>query len=292
MLDGAMLMWWILTVPAVIFVAVDMFRITPEATVMKWAFVILTVFTGPLGAFFYVLGCREPLAGSHEEYTRVRWRQALGSTMHCAAGDGLGIIAGAAIGAVLALSFWPGFALEYSLGFGFGWVFFQAFAMRAMAGGNYLKSLKMTFLPEFVSMNLLMSGMILTDMFAMSKISGADDPANAQFWFVMSMALIVGFACAYPMNWWLVANDMKHGMLTVAAAPGDARVAAMAAMPGMTKMPGTAPQGHGGDVGHGDDVMQDEAMQTQPSVGLRVAMVAVSLVVLAAALLVVNLFLR
>ena len=66
----------------------------------------------------------------------------------------------------------------------------------------------------------------------------------------------------------------------------------MAAMPGMTEMPGTAPQAHGGDVGHGDDVMQDEAMQTQPSVGLRVAMVAVSLVVLAAALLVVNLFLR
>lgn len=31
---------------------------------MKWAFVILT-FTGPVGAFFYVLGCREPLAGTH-----------------------------------------------------------------------------------------------------------------------------------------------------------------------------------------------------------------------------------
>jgi hypothetical protein len=286
MLTGAMVMWWILTVPSVIFVAVDMFRITPEATVMKWAFVILTVFTGPLGAFFYVLGCREPLSGSHEEYTSVRWRQALGSTMHCAAGDGLGIIAGAAIGAVLALSFWPGFALEYSLGFGFGWVFFQAFAMRAMAGGNYLKSLKMTFLPEFVSMNLLMSGMVLTDMFAMSRIAGADDPANAQFWFVMSMALIVGFACAYPMNWWLVANHMKHGMLTVAPAHADEREAAMAGMPGM------APQAHGEHASHGGEAMQEDAMQDQPTVGLRVAMVTVSLIALTAALLVVNLFLR
>jgi len=43
----------------------------------------------------------------------------------------------------------------------------------------------------------------------------ADDPGNARFWFVMSMALLVGFIIAYPMNWWLVANHLKHGMMTV-----------------------------------------------------------------------------
>ena len=53
---------------------------------LKWAFIILTLFTGPIGAFFYVLGCREPLAGTHEQYVATRWRQVLGSTMHCAAG--------------------------------------------------------------------------------------------------------------------------------------------------------------------------------------------------------------
>ena len=30
------------------------------------------------------------------------------------------------------------------------------------------------------------------------------------FWFVM-----VGFVIAYPINWWLVANHLKHGMMTV-----------------------------------------------------------------------------
>jgi hypothetical protein len=29
------------------------------------------------------------------------------------------------------------------------------------------------------------------------------------------MALLAGFVVAYPMNWWLVANGLKHGMLTV-----------------------------------------------------------------------------
>jgi hypothetical protein len=42
---------------------IDIWRTTPESQVLKWAFVILTAFTGPVGAFFYVLGCREPLRG-------------------------------------------------------------------------------------------------------------------------------------------------------------------------------------------------------------------------------------
>jgi hypothetical protein len=31
----------------------------------------------------------------------------------------------------------------------------------------------------------------------------------------MSMAPMTGFITAYPMNWWLVARRLKHGMLTV-----------------------------------------------------------------------------
>jgi hypothetical protein len=223
-----MLLWWILTAPSFLFVAVDVWR-TPAATVLKWAFVILTVFTGPIGAFFYVLGCREPLNGTHEEYVSVRWRQVLGSTMHCAAGDGIGIIVGAAIGGGLALAFWPDFLLEYVLGFGFGWAYFQAFAMRDMAGGSYAKSLRLTFLPELLSMNLLMTGMQLTSRFSMREIAGGDDPARPEFWFIMSMALVVGFACAYPINWWLVAHHMKHGMLTVREEPVPAPNASVTA---------------------------------------------------------------
>jgi len=82
--------------------------------------------------------------------------------MHCAAGDGIGIIVGAALAARWSLPSWTDFSLEYVLGFGFGWAVFQAFAMREMAGGNYLRSLRQTFMPEFLSMNLLMTGMVVT----------------------------------------------------------------------------------------------------------------------------------
>ncbi len=112
-------------------------------------------------------------------------------------------------------SAWTDLGFEYALGFGFGWAFSQAFAMRDMAGGSYLRSLKLTFLPEFLSMNLLMAGMVAAAKLLMRSFTESDDPTRPEFWFVMSMALIVGFVLAYPMNWWLVANGLKHGMFTV-----------------------------------------------------------------------------
>src|ERR1700735_5136650 len=114
MLDGVMLTWWVLTIPSFLFVVIDIWRTTPESVVLKWAFVILTAFTGPLGAFFYVLGCREPLRGSHEQYVAARWRQVLGSTMHCVAGDGVGILAGAVVASYLAFSHPADIAIEYA----------------------------------------------------------------------------------------------------------------------------------------------------------------------------------
>ncbi len=214
MAEGIMLTWFVLTGMSLAFVAIDIPK-TPEATVLKWAFVILTAFTGVFGAFFYVLGCREPLKGTHAQYVSATWRQVLGSTMHCAAGDGIGIVVGAVLGAVLSLSPWQDFLLEYALGFGFGWAFFQAYAMRDMAGGSYIRSLRETFVPELVSMNMLMAGMVATMKLLMPRIDGATNPLQPAFWFVMSMALIVGFILAYPVNWWLVTRNLKHGMLTV-----------------------------------------------------------------------------
>lgn len=214
MSQGLFLIWFPLTALSLAFVALDIPK-TPEATVLKWAFVILTAFTGPFGAFFYVLGCREPLKGLHTEYVSSPWRQVLGSTMHCAAGDGIGIIAGAVIAAIVELGGLADLALEYVLGFGFGWVFFQAFAMRDMYGGSFARSLRATFVPELLSMNLLMAGMVATMRVLMPLVEGASEPWRPGFWFVMSMAMIVGFAVAYPVNWWLVTRGLKHGMLTV-----------------------------------------------------------------------------
>jgi hypothetical protein len=232
MLDGVMLLWFLLTALALAFVAIDI-RTTPESPVLKWGFVLVTAYTGVVGAFLYVLGCREPLPGLHEQYVAARWRQVLGSTMHCVAGDGVGIIAGALLSSAFGIAGLAEVVLEYVLGFGFGWTIFQALFMRDMAGGSYRRALADTFISELLSMNFLMAGMVPTVMTLRRHIPSAADPASPSFWFVMSMGLLVGFIVAYPMNWWLVAHHLKHGMMTVRPSTAVAEAGAHAGMAGM-----------------------------------------------------------
>lgn len=140
MLNGVMFLWFLLTALSLLFVAIDI-RSNPGSPVLKWGFILLTAYTGPLGVFLYVLGCREPLPGLHERYVATRWRQVLGSTMHCVAGDGVGILTGAVIASLFHLPKITDLVLEYVLGFGFGWSIFQALFMRDMAGGSYMRAL-------------------------------------------------------------------------------------------------------------------------------------------------------
>lgn len=234
LIDGVMLLWFLLTALSVAFVAIDI-RTTPEHPVMKWAFVLFTLYSGPIGAFLYVLGCREPLPGLHEQYVAARWRQALGSTMHCVAGDGVGIVVGAVIGALVALPMAADMVLQYVLGFAFGWTIFQALFMRDMFG-SYVRSLRGTFAAELLSMNCLMGGMMPVAAIAFAATAGAHDPSRPLFWFRLSLALMFGALVAYPINWWLVAHHLKHGMMTVRPSGEPRAMSGMKDMPEMKEM--------------------------------------------------------
>ena len=212
-MNGAIALWFLLVAFFTTYVAIDI-RTTPEATVMKWGFGILTVFSGPFGALLYVLSCKESLSGTHEKFVEARWRQVVGSTAHCVAGDGIGIFAAAGVTGLLKLSYAPSVIVEYAAGFLFGWTIFQSLFMKSSVGGSYRDSLRSTFLPEFLSMNGVMAGMIAVMITWMSKDPLAKSPLHARFWFVMSMALCAGFIVAYPINWWLVSHGLKHGMMT------------------------------------------------------------------------------
>src|ERR1700739_806772 len=175
MLNGVMLLWFLLTGISLLFVAIDI-RTTPESPVLKWGFVLVTAYTGVFGAFLYVLGCREPLPGLHERYVAAPWRQVLGSTMHCVAGDGVGILAGAVIASLFHLPKVADLALEDAFVVGFGCTLFQALFMRGMAGGSYRRALTSTFFPELLSMNCLMAGMVPVMMLAMKSVPASRNP--------------------------------------------------------------------------------------------------------------------
>jgi hypothetical protein len=227
-IDVGLLTWFALTIPSVAYVAWDAFTNTPQPVIMKWGWILMTLYSGPAGAALYVLSCQEPAPGEHERFVAPLWKQGLGSTIHCVAGDATGIIVSAVITSMLGLPMWLDVIVEYLAGFAFGLLIFQALFMRGMLGGSYPAAVRTSFLPEWLSMNGVMAGMIPVMVVLMLCDMSAMEPTSLRFWGVMSLATMVGAAVAYPFNVWLVRAGYKHGMATErrpggALAPGDDR---------------------------------------------------------------------
>ena len=214
-IDYFLIVWFTLAGLSTLYVAWDQFRNNPEPTVMKWGFVLVTLYMGPLGLLLYVMADKEPAPGEHEEFIKPLWKQGVGSTIHCVAGDSTGIILAAVITAWLGLPMWIDVIVEYLTGFVCGLFIFQALFMKNMMGGTYWQNVKKSFMPEFISMNAMMAGMApVMILLMMGRDMRAMDPTELLFWGVMSLGVAAGFAVAYPVNVWMVSRQMKHGLMT------------------------------------------------------------------------------
>lgn len=214
-IDYLLAVWFVLAGLSTAYVAWDQFRNNPEPAVMKWGFILVTLYLGPVGLLLYILADKEPRPGTHEEFTSPLWKQGIGSTIHCVAGDATGIILAAAITAMLGLPMWVDIIIEYLAGFTLGLFIFQALFMKNMMGGTYWENVRKSFMPEFISMNAMMAGMApVMALLMMGRDMRAMWPGELLFWGVMALGVGVGFAVAYPFNVWLVAKGLKHGLMT------------------------------------------------------------------------------
>uniref|UniRef100_B0SUW9 Multicopper oxidase type 3 n=1 Tax=Caulobacter sp. (strain K31) TaxID=366602 RepID=B0SUW9_CAUSK len=207
--------WFSVAALCTLYVAIDQYRNNPEPVVMKWGFILVTLYTGPIGLLLYVLADKEPRPGEHEAFVKPLWKQGAGSTIHCIAGDATGIILAAVITAALGLPMWLDLLVEYAFGFAFGLFIFQALFMKSMMGGTYWENVRRSFIPELISMNFMMAGMApVMSFLMMGRDMRAMVPTELIFWGVMSLGVVAGFALAFPSNVWLVSKALKHGLMT------------------------------------------------------------------------------
>lgn len=270
-IDYFLAAWFVLAGLSTAYVAWDQFRNNPEPAVMKWGFILVTLYLGPVGLLLYVLADKEPRPGTHEQFIKPLWKQGIGSTIHCVAGDATGIIIAAAVTAMLGLPMWLDIVIEYIAGFALGLLIFQALFMKNMMGGTYWENVRKSFMPEFVSMNAMMAGMApVMAMLMMGRDMRAMWPGELLFWGVMALGVGVGFATAYPFNVWLVAKGLKHGLMTDRGAQREPKPAAHGqhaahAAGGKASRSQAAHQGHGGiSGGHrhaGSEGQGDAGMQ-------------------------------
>ena len=100
-IDYFLLAWFVLAALSTAYVAWDQFKNNPEPVVMKWGFILVTLYMGPIGLLLYVMADKEPRPGEHEEFIKTLRKQGVGSTIHCVSGYATGIITAAEITAAL-----------------------------------------------------------------------------------------------------------------------------------------------------------------------------------------------
>jgi Domain of unknown function (DUF4396) len=207
--------WFILTGLSFAYVTWHNLTRNPVSWVQKLAWILVTAYTGPVGLLAYWVSCRTRKGQTHDESTNKTWQQSVNSEMHCLAGDATGIILSAIVVYHFTLPNGIDLIIEYSSAFIVGLFIFQALMMIDMFNGDYFLAVKKTFFVETVSMNMVMVGMIPVMVILMYLLPEGSNPYKLNFWFTMGMATIAGGLTAYPVNYWLVAKNLKHGCMTI-----------------------------------------------------------------------------
>ena len=218
LIDVVLWIWFALTALAVGWVAYDQFKGEPDQNekslvmkTMRWGWVLVTLYTGPFGFVVYRFIHRVPAPTTGQTEPSL-CKQSVESTIHCVAGDATGILVAALFASWLRPTMGMELIAEYIAGFAVGLFLFQALCMKSSSGGSYRRAVWGTLLPEAISMNTVMAGMIPVMIIFMSRDMSAMEPASVRFWGVMSLAFLVSAVITFPVNWWLVARGLKHGI--------------------------------------------------------------------------------
>ncbi len=122
--------------------------------------------------------------------------------------------------------------------------------------GSYWDNVKMSFMPEFISMNAMTAAMAPTmSILMMRRDMRAMDPLEFAFCGVMSLGVMVGFAAAYPFNLCMVKKGIKRGLMTQRPETQPRKA--------VPKPNGVPLSGHGAPSGRGGHNMRSEATVPQ-----------------------------
>jgi len=133
---------------------------------------------------------------------------AAAATLHCLTGCAIGEIAGLIIGNAAGWSNLSTVAVSIFLAFIFGY----SLSLAPLFGHIPLrKALLLVLAADTLSITV----MELTDNAAMVAIPGAMDAGlvDPLFWMSMSLAMLVAFVAAFPVNRWLLQRGQGHALM-------------------------------------------------------------------------------
>ncbi len=155
----------------------------------------------------------EPMPGKQKPF----WQKAALGATHCGSGCTLGDIAAEWIIFLVPFTLFGkkifgAWALDYALAYSFG-IAFQYFTIAPMRGLSLGPGLVAAIKADTLSLTAWQVGMYGWMAIATFGIFGHElEKTNPVFWFMMQIAMLAGFATAYPVNRWLLRRRIKEPM--------------------------------------------------------------------------------
>lgn len=176
--------------------------------IMNLVWPLTALYFGPFGLWAYTAFGRR-----REKHF---WQAVFTGASHCGAGCALGDFIGGwlVFGTGLMLlgsALFTHYVVEFVLAYLFG-IFFQYFSIAPMRGLGVGQGIVAAIRADTLSLVAFEVG-----MFGWRAVSGlllfpGLEPTRLSYWFMMQIAMMLGFATTYPMNWWLIRHGVKEAM--------------------------------------------------------------------------------
>lgn len=187
---------------------------------------IMSIVWPVTGLYFPVIGWQlytamgRAMAGDSGQMPgeKPRWKSVFLSSTHCGSGCVIGDLLGAPIvfaaGLTLAgESLYAEYVVEFALAYAFG-IAFQYFPIRAMRQLPPQQALLDAIKADTLSLTAFEAGMFgwMAVSYFLLFPTHRPEASTIVFWFMMQLAMLLGFATTYPVNWLLVRWGVKAGM--------------------------------------------------------------------------------
>lgn len=195
--------------------------------IMNFVYPITMLYSGPIGLLaYYTLGRKSTQKAVMQAKKRDEkppnkkkpfWQSVCVGVLHCGSGCTLGdIIAETTLIFVPVVLFgkeiFGAWAVDYALALVIG-IIFQYYSIKPMKGLSVKEGLKQAIKADTLSLTFWQIGMY--GWMAIATWIIFDHKLHATtplFWFMMQIAMFLGFMTAYPINWWLIRKGIKEEM--------------------------------------------------------------------------------
>ncbi|UOQ45756.1 DUF4396 domain-containing protein [Halobacillus salinarum] len=199
-------------------IVIDIIRHPQMMAIMNLVWPLNGWFFGPFALWAYFKWGRLKAKNLDKEDNRGEGAQVFVSTSHCAAGcsfgDAVGVPIVALTGIMIAGStLFAHYTIEFILAYIFG-VIFQFYAIYPMnKEQGMMNALKETIKADSFSLIAFEVGMFgWMAIVHYLLFPTPPKPHEATYWFMMQIAMILGFLTSYPANWLLVKKGIKEAM--------------------------------------------------------------------------------